>query len=107
MSQREFLQEFDAMAAEAFLDAGLADAALWVPVNGGAPVACTVLVDREAQFYGDVAEVAGRRVLVTLFLSEVPAPARGDVVEVGPDVWRLDALEASDESKSQWVVTRV
>lgn len=106
MSQREFLQEFDAMAAEAFLDAGLADVAVLTPASGGLPMACTVMVDREAQFYGDVAEVAGRRVLVTLFFAEVPAPARGDVLQVGPDVWRLDALEDADESRSRWVVTR-
>lgn len=103
MSQREFLRRLDADLITAFADCGMADPAIYTPA-GGAPSACTVLVDRNAQFFGELGEVAGSRVLVTLFLADVAAPGRGGVVVVDGDTYKLDQEIERDESKAVWVV---
>ena len=107
MNQTAFLQELDAGIVGAFADAGMADAATYTPPGGGTAVACSVLVDRNVQFFGDDgAEIVGTRDLVSLFLSEVAAPARGGTVTLTAtsEVLKLDQPDARDESMSRWVV---
>ena len=88
-----------------FVAAGLGDAATYVPPGGGAGMPCSVLVDRAAQFFGEMGEVAGHRITVTLFLSEVSAPARGGVVTLEDgEAFKLHQLDVRDESMSRWVV---
>lgn len=108
MGQVATLRALDAAIVGAFADAGMADAATYTPATGAA-VACTVLVDRAAQFFGDVGEVVGRRTVVTMFLAEVPSPARGGVVTLtdGGEQFRLSELDLLDDSMSRWVVTNV
>jgi hypothetical protein len=108
MGQVATLRALDAAIVGAFVDAGMADAATYAPANGAA-VPCTVLVDRAAQFFGDVGEVVGRRIVVSLFLAEVPSPARGGVVTLndGGEQFRLNELDLLDDSMSRWVVNDV
>lgn len=108
MGQVATLRALDAAIVGAFADAGMADAATYTPA-GGTAVPCQVLVDRAAQFFGDVGEVAGRRVVVSLFLDDVPSPARGGVVTLtdGGEQFRLSELDLLDDSMSRWVVTHV
>lgn len=106
MSQRQFLQDMDAEIAMAMLDCGMADQAAWTSVAGGSAVPCLVMLDHAEQFFSDVGPVAGRRVVLTLFLAEITAPARGDRVVVDGQTWLLDDFVEGDESKSSWVVTR-
>lgn len=108
MSQTQTLRELDAMLVAAFARAGYADAATYTPPGGGVVLPCTVLVDTEAQFYGDgPGEVAGYRTLVSIFLAHVPLPARGGTVVADGKSYRLDALDLRDESRERWVVDRV
>ncbi|WP_396616797.1 hypothetical protein ACHZ97_04265 [Lysobacter soli] len=108
MGQVATLRALDAAIVSAFANAGMADAATYTPA-GGVAVTCTVLVDRAAQYFGDVGEVVGRRIVVSLFLAEVPSPARGGVVTLadGGEQFRLSELDLLDDSISRWVVTHV
>lgn len=104
MSQRDFLQGFDAMAFGAFFDAGIADAATYTPPGGGAGVACQVLVDRGVRDFGtDEAPVSTFRVLVTFQLSQV-SPKEEGAVEIGAETFTLVQRLREDESISQWGV---
>ena len=106
MSQTAALRALDASLVDAFAGAGLADAAVYT-APAGAPVPCRVLVDDEAQFFGDGAgEVAGHRTLLSLFLAEVPTPVRGAVVVADGQSYTLASLETRDQSLERWVVTR-
>lgn len=106
MSQTSALRALDASLAAALRGAGLADAATYT-ASGGLPLACTVLVDDEAQFFGDGrSEVAGHRTLIGLLLAEVPAPERGAVVVADGQTYILGELETRDQSLERWVVTR-
>jgi hypothetical protein len=105
MSQAATLRAFDAAAAAAFGEAGMADAGTYTPPGGGTPVDCTVLVDREQQDFADGIEpVSGQRVAVTLFLAEVEDPEQDGLVVVGSESWVLYREIARDESRAQWVV---
>src|SRR5690606_17187608 len=71
MSQAAFLQDMDAAIFGAFAGVGLADAALFKAGGAGAGTACTVIVDRNAQFFDDVQQVAGRRITIDLQKAEI------------------------------------
>lgn len=104
MSQTATLRQMDADILAALLDVGVADDALHKAAGIGAGTACQVLVDRAAQFYDDNSGVAGLRMTVTLFQSQIPAPARLDTITIGAEVFTLDRQVARDESKWTWVV---
>lgn len=106
MNQTAALRDLDAAIVASLADAGIADAATYVPPGGGAGAACTVLVDRAAQFFGETGDVAGYRITVALFLAEIASPARGGMVtltETG-EAFKLNELDARDESMARWVV---
>jgi len=109
MSQRAFLQDFDATAFEAFLGAGLADDALYTP-PGGAAAACQVLVDRDVREYGEGATTVGTSYTLVTFRRSQVDPQRGARVVVDPtgaaNAFLLDAEVKRDESMSRWVVMR-
>lgn len=106
MSQRAFLQGFDAAAFGAFRDAGLGDAALYTAPGTDAAVPCTVLVDRGLREFGDDgAPVTTRFVQVTFQLAEV-SPGRGARVVIDGETFVLDGDEDRDESTSRWAVIR-
>ncbi|ASK91873.1 MULTISPECIES: head-tail joining protein [Xanthomonas] len=105
MSQREFLQAFDAAAMEAFHGAGMADDALYL-APGALPLPVRVMVDRDLRDFGsDEAPVATRYTQITFQRSQVQ-PVRGARVTVDGDTFALDAELESDEARSVWVVTR-
>lgn len=109
MSQRALLEAMDQAAFAAFHHAGMADAATYTPPGGGTAVACTVLVDREAQDFGEGdAPVSGQRVAVALQLAEVSSPAKGGLVVIGTGIsaerWVLYREIKRDESRAYWVV---
>jgi hypothetical protein len=104
MSQAATLRDLDAIFAEQLLAAGMADTATYTPPGAGDPVDCTVLVDRNAQFFGDNGEVFGHRILITIFLAEIAAPARQGVIAIGAESFALEQLDARDESQQRWLV---
>lgn len=105
MSQAAFLQDMDAAIFGAFAGVGLADAALFKAGGAGAGTACTVIVDRNAQFFDDVQQVAGRRITIDLQKAEIANSARGDTVTIGSEVFTLaDRADTDDESVVRWVV---
>lgn len=106
MSQADFLRSMDATLFNAFAAVGMADAALFKVDGAGAGVACTVIINRNTQFFDDVQQVAGTRTTVDLMKVEVPASKRGDTVTIGSEVLTLDArADVDDESRIRWVVT--
>lgn len=106
MSQADFMRNMDATIFGAFAAVGMADAALFKTGGAGAGVACTVIVNRNAQFYDEVQQVAGTRTTVDLMKAEVPASKRGDTITIGSEVLTLDArADVDDESRIRWVVT--
>lgn len=104
MSQTTTLRDLDAIFAQQLLEAGMADAATYTPPGAGDPVACTVLVDRNAQFFGENGEVFGHKILITIFLAEVAAPARQGVIDIGDESFALEQVDARDESQQRWLV---
>lgn len=121
MNQRALLQSLDASISAAFASAGMADAALYLPeatvppaVPAPVAAACTVLVDRDIEIYGqEQPDVATRHVVVTLFRGEVEPAQYGTVTLVDTltglagEAFRLEAKLDEDESKSRWVVSHV
>ncbi len=104
MSQRQTLQAMDAAMVDAFKGVGLADAGTYTPPGGGAAVEVDVMVDREVQLFGDEgADIPAPAVVVTLFLAQV-TPARGGVVTVDGDSFKLCDEIARDESRVRWTV---
>lgn len=104
MTQAATLRAMDAALFAAFASAGMADAASLTPAAGGAAVACTVLIDRAAQFFDDQSGVGGTRVVISLQVAEIPTPARRDVVTLGAETFYLEELLESDEASTRWVV---
>ena len=128
MSQEAFLRDFDAGAFTAFADAGLADAATYLspaaraarqaiadhdpddpdapaPPDAPVPLACTVLVDRNVEDFGDdLAPVSVGRTRLTVQRAEFE-PEAGGKVTVGAAVYTLVQRTRSDESASAWWVS--
>ncbi len=111
MSQRDFMQAFDAMAIGAFVRAGIGDRARYYAPGAGVGVMCDALVDRGRMDFGDErAPLSVPAVTISLQLSQVQPVAGGRLVLLNDDdtegeAWRLDAAaETSDESLSVWRV---
>lgn len=107
MNQTAFLQDLDAMIFDAFAGVGLADAALYKAGGTGADVPCTVIVNRNAQFFDDVQQVAGRRITIDLQKTEVGASTRGDTITLTAtgETFTLDErADVDDESAVRWTV---
>lgn len=104
----DVLTGMDADMAAAFLDVGMADAATLTAPEGGTPVACTVMVDRNIEFFGGQTQMASRSVTITAQVAEVGTPVRKSLWTVGADTWRTDdVLDGSDESLVVCLVTKV
>lgn len=111
MSQREFLREFDADAASAFMDSGIADHAIYKPnVPGSAPiVGVSVLVDRAVAYQDFSAGIQSVVTVLTAFRSEIGEsnPPNGSTFALVDDngtptgeVFSVDRVnEQSDESR--------
>jgi hypothetical protein len=105
VSQLDALRGLDAMILADLKRMDLVDTGTYTAPGGGTPVACDVLVDRNVKDFGDdQAPVATLHVVVGIFREQVATPARGGVVTVGAESWRLDAKIDQDESLTRWVV---
>lgn len=106
MTQQQTLRDFDSLIVSSMISAGMGDVGIYTPHGGGSPVnGISVLVDTVlAEFGDDPGSVAGTKTVLTLYLSEVAVPTRLSTVQIGAKVWKLDSLDAQDESMSRWVV---
>ena len=105
MSQQSTLREMDSLIASSLISSGLGDIGIYTAAGGGVTNGISCLVDTvQADFGDDQGAVAGTKTVLTLYLSEVPVPTRQSTVQIGPKVWKLDSLDAQDESMSRWVV---
>lgn len=113
MSQRAFLQAFDAAAFGAFQAAGIADAAEYLAPDA-APDAvatpCTVLVDRNVEDFGDdIGPVSAFRTRVTFQRLEI-TPEQGGMVSLldafgnVTESFQLAQRTRHDEGISAWWV---
>lgn len=105
MSQKAFLQDFDAMAVGCFASAGMADAAQYTGPNAGAvAIDCMVMVDRGTQAWGeDGMPVALGEVTVAFQRTQLD-PQRGGIVVVDGDTYRLTDKLKDDASLVRWLV---
>lgn len=104
MSQRDFLQRFDAAAFSAFSAVGIADAANYLAPGSTNLLACTVTVDRDVVDFGDDgAPVSAPQTLVTFQRAELEPARLGRLVLPG-ETFVLEKRIRQDESRSQWVV---
>lgn len=109
MSQKALLAGFDAAAFDAFVAAGMGDAALYLdsPGQPGPGTPCSVLVDRGLQAWGDDAmSLAGDSISVRFQLAEV-SPSKGGMLLVDGDRYRLAELLDDDGAMVRWAVSRV
>jgi len=87
---------------DALLDAGMADNGTYT-APAGSPIACRVIVDKAVDAFGTVGKVTHGRVALTLLLAEIPSPARGAVVAVDGDTWRLVERIDGDAAVGKWL----
>ncbi len=93
------LAGFDGVMREGYAFFG--DPALFT-ARDAAPVPCTVLIDQDFSRYGDVAQVAGKTVVLAVRTADVPAvPRRGDLFaitggELAGKVLTVDNVISSD-----------
>jgi hypothetical protein len=107
MSQQSTLREMDSLIASQMISAGMGDIGVYTAAGGGITTGISVLLDTVlAEFGDDAGSVAGTKTVLTLYLSEVPVPTRLSTVQIGAKVWKLDSLDAQDESMSRWVVVQ-
>lgn len=106
MSQESALQELDSLIASQLISAGLGDIGSYTPAGGGASIdGISCLVDKVyAEFGNDGAAVGGTKTVITFYLSEVPVPTRLSSITIGARTWKLQELDAQDESMTRWVV---
>ena len=99
-----FLAEFDALARDAFVDAGMADAAQYRVSPAGELSPCVILIDRtvvETDEFGGTVIVANA-VEVTAFREHIAArPPLGAQFVVGSEVFTVGKMKKADESR--WV----
>ena len=107
MGQQDSLQALDACIHDAMQAVGVAETPMY-QAGGGAPVPCRVYEDdQQDQFGEDLAPVAGRRAVLSIFLADVPAPRLDATVTMADGtVWKLKKQIAIDQSLTKWVVTR-
>ncbi|MBN8740731.1 MAG: hypothetical protein BGP24_14625 [Lysobacterales bacterium 69-70] len=103
-----FLAEFDALAREAFADAGMADRAEYRASPSATPVPdCIVLVDRGMQDVGDAATVKNPLITITAFRDQIgSAPVVNQAsFEIGVERFVVVGIaDNSDESRHVCVV---
>ena len=106
MGQQDSLRALDASIHDVMLAAGVAEQAEY-QAGGGAAVPCRVYEDDKQDDFGeDLAQVSGRRTVLSLFLADVPTPRQGaTVIMVDGTVWKLKKQVGLDQSISKWVVT--
>lgn len=113
MSQKDFLREFDALATDAFLDAGIADAGTYTApaaVDPDAPapdpVAVDVLVDRDLRDFEDAERFIpiGTPFVVVTFQRRQIEPVKGALLAIGDETFKLEKPIREDESMARWVV---
>ncbi|QHG87934.1 hypothetical protein ACCQ13_14685 [Xanthomonas sp. NCPPB 1638] len=103
MSQRQFMQEFDAVAFAAFAESGLADAAQYLAPGDDVALPCTVQIDRNVRDFGsDSVPVSTGFILVTFQRAEVEPAKRGKLLLPGETLLLAERVR-QDESISQWV----
>ena len=106
MTQQATLRDIDSQIVSQLITAGLGDLASYTPPGGGASTdGISVLKDQVyAEFGDDAGAVGGIKTVITFYLSEVPVPVRGAVITIGARTYKLDQLDAQDDSMSRWVV---
>lgn len=111
MPQRDTLRELDDDIMDSLMDEGWADEAIYQAPGTPAPAAveCRVYVDRNVEFAGEgeLGEVVGVGIEVTLLRAEVARPVPRATVTVGAETFILRREVESDESVSVWEVALV
>ena len=106
MSQQDTLRALDSLIIAELISASMGDIATYTPASGPAVANLSVLKDHAFVNFGeDGAPIGGQETVITFFLSELPAPARGGTVTIGSRSWKLQAENARDDSMAAWVVT--
>lgn len=99
-----FLAEFDAIAVDAFLAEGMADAAQYRSTKSAPLVPCLLIIDRTVERSDGLGGVTliGNQIRVTAFHEHVPArPPAGAQFVVGDETFTVAEIERADESR--WV----
>lgn len=92
-----FLSTFDDDALDAFMNAGIADTASYVPTPGALAVTCRVMVDRDVEAFGFDSRTVNSMVVISALVAEVGSPRRGAVFTIGAERFVVDAVLDADE----------
>ncbi|MGR4895025.1 hypothetical protein ACIPR8_07085 [Stenotrophomonas sp. LARHCG68] len=103
MSQKAFMQAFDQAAIGSFMVAGMADAAKYT-APGGVAIACSVMVDRGTQVWGDDGMPVALGEISVAFQRADVEPEKGGIVVVDGDTYRLTDKLKDDASLVRWLV---
>lgn len=85
------------VAMPLFMDAGLADPAVYLRAAGGDPIDCRVMIDRDVQAFGYESRVATHMATLHALVAEVGTPTRGAVFVTAAERFVVDALVDADE----------
>lgn len=91
-----------------FADPNMAADALWKAGGTGSGVACRVIrkmPDAEIAFGRSAVKVA--TILIDVRASEIAAPAKGDTVTIGSEVWRIEGAPRRDRDRLIWTCEAV
>lgn len=101
---RAALQSLDADIHAALAESGLADTGLYLP-PGAAPGATATPVrcylTRDAEFYGELGQVAGRRDQITVLRADI-TPERKGTIALDGELYELPALVTADDGVTVW-----
>lgn len=106
MVANAFLDEFDALAHEAFANIGLADMCSYT-APAGSPVERRVYVNSGVQNLGEYGQVLAPRTVIGFLLADGPV-VKGAQVVVAGITYVLQAIDLADEDDGsvQWWVVR-
>jgi hypothetical protein len=103
-----FLAEFDAIAHEAFADAGIADTAIYRASAVATPFALpvSVMVDRARAEQGFQQQGSYADVTVRVIKQAGLVLAKGGLLDIGAERFELRAVVEEDESAALWSVVK-
>lgn len=102
-----FVDEFDAMAFEAFADAGMAKMGSYLPTGEDAEAfERRMMLDSALQVQGEYGQILSPRTVITFWLAD-GALGKGATATLGGNTYKLDSIatdDANDGSLQKWVV---
>ena len=77
-------------------------AAIYTPGSGGDPLPIRVIREQPSRDYGGLERIVADTNIIVIRRTDVAAPARGDLVQIGSEALRLNAAPMLDVEGISW-----